>query len=79
MAGGARNGRFRPGRSGVCEAMLFEFTPTGEHGSEGTAVRVAAVTIEEAIAYMRVRHAGFQFGRIEFVGMVRLISGSPVD
>jgi len=69
--------RFRAGSGGVCEASLYEFTGRSEMAEE--TVRVAATSLEEALAYVRKRHSGLQVTRVEFLGMARLLSGSPVD
>ena len=69
--------RFRTGAGGVCEASLYEFTGRSEITEE--AVRIAATSLEEALAYIRKRHSTLQVIRVEFLGMARLLSGSPVD
>jgi hypothetical protein len=71
--------RFRPGAGGACEASLFIFTGKGEEGEESSVARIAATDMEEALAYMRARYSDFQIVRAEFVGMVRMLSGTPVD
>jgi hypothetical protein len=41
--------------------------------------RLAAASMEEALEYMRAHCADFQIIRVEFVGMLRMLSGTPVD
>ncbi len=77
MAGKSRVGRFRAGSGGVCEASLYEFASSD--GPEPRVIRVAARDITEALAYIMEAYADFRVVRIEFVGMVRLVSGTPVD
>jgi hypothetical protein len=69
---------FRAGTGGACEASQYTFTGACRMGEEAV-IRVAASNLEEALAYVRARHADLQIIRIDFVGMIRLISGSPVD
>jgi hypothetical protein len=46
-----RDNRFRLGNGGVCEASLYEFTGRGEEGGDPPVIRIAAVSLEEALAY----------------------------
>ena len=74
---------FQPGRSGACEALLYEFKgrPTSD-GNEEEAVpteKIAAANIHEALAYMRRRHADFEVWSVQLVGVIVMLSGSPLD
>jgi hypothetical protein len=70
---------FRPGRSGACEARLYQFTGEARGEFEPPAIRVAACNIYEAIVYMRKSHPDLDVLRIEFVAMIQMVSGSPLD
>jgi hypothetical protein len=74
--------RFRVGSTGVCEAQLWTFTgPAGvssdDHAPE--VYRVAAVSLDEALRYLRQRYDDLQIMEARCVGMVALLSGSPLD
>jgi hypothetical protein len=73
---------FRSGRSGVCEAQLWKFmAPSGivedDHVPEFH--WVAAESLDAALSYLRNRHADFTITEARFVGMIPLLSGSPLD
>jgi hypothetical protein len=71
---------FRLGRGGACEATLFAFfghLPPG--ASQPTVRRVAATQLLEAVQYMHRRHHDFQIDRIESLGLIDMVSGSPLD
>ena len=77
----ANNTRFRPGTTGECEAQLWTFT-----GSRGTLHDddlqvhwVAAESLEAALRYMRLRDDDFNITEARFLGMIPLLSGSPLD
>jgi hypothetical protein len=74
--------RFRPGTSGECEAQLWSFRGPAEilkddHVSEMH--WVAAESLDAALLYLRKRHDGFMITEARFVGMIPLLSGSPLD
>jgi hypothetical protein len=76
------NTRFRPGRSGECEAQLWSFAgPPGvvqdDHAPEMH--WVAAESLDAALAYLRRRHDDFMITEARFLGMIPLLSGSPPD
>jgi hypothetical protein len=78
----ARNSRFRPGTSGECESQLWYFTcPHGIPADEGAPHEhwVAAESLEAALRYMRRRHDDFIIAEARFLGMIPLLSGSPLD
>jgi len=77
----ACNNRFRPGITGQCEAHLWCFTgPRGIGKDDPAAVHwVAAESLEEALRYMRERNEDFIITEARFVGMIPLLSGSPLD
>lgn len=73
---------FRSGRSGVCEAQLWEFTGPSKFLREDEAIpieRVAASSLDQALRYMRRRHGDFNIKNAECVGMIALLAGSPLD
>ena len=74
-----KNARFRPGRSGTCEASLFEFTGRARDQESPPVERVAACEIAEAVLYMTRYHPHFEILRIELVTTIVMISGSPVN
>jgi hypothetical protein len=78
----AKNSRFRPGSGGACEAQLWTFTGpqrVSEEESIPEAVWVAAESLDAALQYVRQPHEDFLITAARFVGMVALLSGSPLD
>ena len=78
----ANNTRFRPGTTGECEAQLWNFT--GLRGTvnddDGHQVHwVAAESLDAALRYMRLRYDDFNITEARFLGMIPLLSGSPLD
>ena len=69
--------RFEPGSHGGCEAHLFEFRET--RSPDSNTVRIAAVSPSDALAYLRWHDPDFQVGTVENLGLILLVSGSPVD
>jgi len=74
--------RFRRGRTGACEAQLWNFMgPPGilkdDHAPE--VHWVAAESLDAAILYLRRRHDDFMIAEARFLGMISLLSGSPLD
>ena len=75
--------RFRPGRMGICEAQLWKFTSspgilTDDHAPE-MVHWVAAESLDAALFYLRRRHDDFITTEARFLGMIPLLSGSPLD
>ena len=80
--GSSTNTRFRPGTTGECEAQLWMFTSppgivTDDHVPETH--WVAAESLDAALSYLRKRHDDFIITEARFVGMIPLLSGSPLD
>jgi hypothetical protein len=76
------NTRFRPGKSGECEAQLWAFTgPPGvsREDHEPETQWVAAESLDAALVYLRKRHDDFMIKEARFQGMIPLLSGSPLD
>ena len=72
---------FHPGRSGICEAQLWEFTGPSKfrEDDEIPIERVAAGSLEEALTFVRRRRPDFVIVRVEATGVVAVLSGSPLD
>ena len=77
----ARNKKtgFRPGRSGACEARLFRFIGQAHGEGEPPAKQVAACDVLEAMVYIRKWHPDLDILRVEFVALIEIVSGSPLD
>jgi hypothetical protein len=70
---------FQVGRSGACEALLYQFTGRANGEGEPPVERVAGCSLHEATAYMRKFHADVDILRVEFVALIEMVSGSPLD
>jgi hypothetical protein len=70
---------FRPGRSGACEARLYLFTGVAIGEGQAPIKRVAATDLHEAIAYIRKWHSDLDILRVELVGVIEMVSGSPLN
>ena len=70
---------FRPGRSGACEARLYQFTEQADDEAEPRVHRVAACDLSEAMLYMAKWHPGVDVTRVELVAMIEMVSGSPLN
>jgi hypothetical protein len=76
------NTRFRPGTSGECESQLWMFIgPPGISNDDHVPEIhwVAAESLDAALQYLRKRHDDFMIREARFVGMIPLLSGSPLD
>jgi hypothetical protein len=69
--------RFEAGTHGGCEASLFEFSE--KHSSEPHVIRIAAWRLDEALAYLRWHAPDFVIDSIQNLGLILMVSGSPVD
>ena len=82
MKRSSTNTAFRPGTSGKCEAQLWLFmSPQNILKDDGVpeVYWVAAVSLDAALLYLRKRHADFTITEARFMGMIPLLSGSPLD
>lgn len=80
---------FHPGSRGGCEALLWEFResdlprdPEPNDKNTLSAVRVvmiAATTLDEALSYLRFNTPDFVVDAVKCLGIIILISGSPLD
>lgn len=83
--------RIQIGKHGGCEALLYEFRErlpprSAKLASQEPAdlldphiTRIAATTFEEAAAYLRWDNPGFVVEGASCLGLITLVSGSPVD
>jgi len=79
--------RFEIGSQGGCEALLFEFRDrrpverceAAERPPETHIARIAAATFEEALAYLQWDDPDFVIESIQNVGLIVMVSGSPLD
>jgi hypothetical protein len=69
--------RFAVGTHGGCEARLFEFRE--KHLPEPNVVQIAAVSFDEALAYLRWHEPEFEIDSAQNLGIILMVSGSPVD
>jgi hypothetical protein len=73
---------FRPGTSGACEGQLWTFTgpPGGFQDDHVPEIHwVAAESLDAALLYLRRRHDDFVITEARYLGMIPLLSGSPLD
>lgn len=73
---------FRPGRTGACETLLYEFAGRiagAATEAEPIVERVAAAHICEGLGYLRRRQPDFEVTAVQYVGLITQISGSPRD
>jgi hypothetical protein len=78
----SRNTRFRPGTTGECEAQLWIFKGPPRTLKENPLTEihwVAAESLDAALLYLRKRHHDFTITRAMYLGMIPLLSGSPLD
>jgi hypothetical protein len=72
-----RPNRIEIGNHGGSEASLFEFRE--KPSPEAHIVRIAAVKLDEALACLRWHEPGFEIDSVHNLGIILMISGSPVD
>jgi hypothetical protein len=78
----AKTTRFHPGTTGACEAQLWNFSgPPGIPADNNVPqiYWVAAESLDAALRYIRQRHDDFVITEARYLGMVPLLSGSPLD
>ena len=83
--------RFEVGNHGGCEASLFEFRERAPHPEieaawresprppEQNTVHIAAMTFDDALTYLRWTEPEFKIDSVQNLGIIILVSGSPVD
>jgi hypothetical protein len=83
-----RTNRFRTGVSGGCEARLYEFRekrlPPDDNYPLSNRItprteRIAALTLDEALAYLRFAATDFDVDSVTCLGLIVMVSGSPVN
>lgn len=84
-------GGFHPGSYGGCEAMLYEFReqappddvtcdlPLSKRISSSGVVLIAALTLEEALDYLRFSSPTFDVHTVTSLGLISMVSGTPLD
>jgi hypothetical protein len=73
---------FQLGSEGVCEAQLWKFSaPQNPYNpeEEPESHMVAAQSIYEALKYIRRTERDFRISKAECIGMIAMLSGSPLD
>ncbi len=71
---------FRPqGRTGACEAVLFEVVGDDGPGEQTRTARFAAQSVHEVVTYLRHRDPEFRISSVQQVGLVVLLSGTPLN
>ncbi len=82
---------FQPGPHGGCEALLYEVRepplqsddeddlPSASGQAKPRTVRIAAVTFDEALVYLRFHSQGFNVHTVTCLGVILMVSGSPAD
>jgi len=77
-----RRPTFRPGSRGVCEAQLWKFTAPESHYNVNEPLEshlVAAESLDEALKYIQSREPDFSISKAECMGLIAMLSGSPLD
>jgi hypothetical protein len=69
--------RFEVGTHGGCEALLFEFHE--KHLPEPHILLIAGASIDEALAFLRWHEPEFEINSVRNLGIILMVSGSPVD
>jgi hypothetical protein len=73
---------FRPSKAGVCEAQLWEFTGPSKflaEDEETPVERIAAASLDQALQFVRGRYPDFIICKAVAIGMIAMLSGSPLD
>jgi hypothetical protein len=82
--------RFVTARHGACEALLYEFRerlpriaesddPESADLHKPHTTRIAANTFDEALEYLRWDEPHFVIDSVQNLGLIVLVSGSPLD
>ncbi len=89
--GNSSSSQFKLGKLGGCESLLYEFRERFSLTSSGSdpenssclpephSMRIAATTFDEAFIYLRRREPHFAIDSAVCLGLITLVSGSPVD
>lgn len=81
MSNKKRPASFRQGRFGACEARLYEFRGRQYPSSseEEKVARFAADSIYEGLMYLKRREPDFEVRSVQCIGLITLLSGTPLD
>jgi len=76
-----RPAAFRQGRFGACEARLYEFRGRYHPSTseEEKVERFATDSIYEGLVYLKQREPDFEVMSVQCIGLITLLSGSPLD
>jgi uncharacterized protein (DUF2237 family) len=67
-------------RSGICEAAVWQFTAAAAGLQEQPEVQlVAAESLHQALSYMQKSERDFDIRKVECLGLIPILSGSPLD
>lgn len=69
----------QPGRWGVCDVQLWEFTELLEEDASIPIERVAASSLEDALKFMRRRYPDCIIVKAAALGIIAMLSGSPFE
>ena len=78
MAKGTRQSELRDEDRALRKALLFEISghkPT-DQGKDGLTLRVAALSLEEVIRYIRTSHPDFEIIEVKVVDQIEVLSSS---
>ncbi len=70
---------FRVGRSGACEAILWELVSWPNVEGQSEKLLIASHRIGEAIDYMVRLHPEFRIFQVQGGKIIEMISGSPLN
>ncbi|MBB5343338.1 hypothetical protein [Tunturibacter empetritectus] len=78
MAKGTRQSELRDEDRALRKALLFEVSGhmRADQGKEGRTLRIAALSLEEVICYMRTGHSDFEIAEVKVVGQIEVLSTS---
>ena len=65
-------------RASVKKALLFEIAghDRADQGREGRTLRIAALSLEEVIRYIRIGHSDLEITEIRVMGAIQVLSSS---
>jgi hypothetical protein len=78
MAKGTRQSELRDEDRALRKALLFEVSghKRTDQGKEGLTLRIAALSLEEVIRYMRTGRSDFEIAEIKVLGQIEVLSSS---
>ena len=78
MAKGTRQSELQDEDRALRKALLFEVSghkPT-DQGKDGLTLRIAALSLEEVIRYMRTSRSDFEIAEVKILGHIEVLSSS---